>query len=129
LHRWVISTTLCTALLVGCNDQSCVCTLEFESIQLSVVNPAGQPEPGVLVQTRLVRTGTIIHPLASHLPPGVYTILDDTSVGLLQFQGDTLHVAGSKSGLSFTAEFVARPDGPCRCHIEKVSGPRVATLQ
>jgi hypothetical protein len=127
--RWVVVFTLCTALLVGCNDHMCVCTDEFKSIQLSVLNPAGQPEPGVQVQTTVVRTGTVIHPDQSYNSTGDYTILDDSYVNLLQLRGDKLHVVGSKGGLSFTAEFVARPDGPCRCHIEKVSGPTVVTLQ
>lgn len=121
---------LLVTLVAGCDDLQCVCTLQFASIQLSVLNPAAEPEPGVEIRTTIVRTGEVVHPLPNDgQPVGVYTILDDTAVGLLRVQGEQLQVTGAKGNLSFTAQFVVRPDGSCRCHIVKVSGPEVVTLQ
>lgn len=120
---------LCCVLLVACDDQQCVCTLNRVSILLTVLNPSGLPEPGVSVQTTLVRTGAILDVRQPNGPDGVYSILDDSFRDLLEFQGDALSVVGRKGGLGFTAAFVARPDGPCRCHIQKMSGPESVTLQ
>jgi hypothetical protein len=94
-----------------------------------VLNLQGQPEAGVQVRTTVERTGAVLELHQTDHPVGVYTVLDDSHVGQLQFQGDKLQVVGSKNGLGFTVEIVARPDGPCRCHIDKVSGPEVVTLQ
>ncbi len=127
--RWVVLATLCSLALVGCNDSQCACTLEFEAIRLTVLSPEGLPQPGVEVRTVLERTGAVLSVLEPGSSTGVYSVLDDSSVNKLSIQGEKLRVTGTKDGLSFTTEFVARPDGSCRCHIEKMSGPAAVTLQ
>lgn len=126
--RFTILMVVSSMLLLGCNEQQCLCTLNFVSIRLTVLNPSGTPESGVDVKTTLMRTGEKLD-VDTAESGGVYTVLDDSFAGVLDFRGDRLSVTGVKGDLSFTAEFVARPDGACRCHIEKVSGPESVMLE
>jgi len=125
--RFTILMAVLSMLLLGCNEQQCLCTLNFVSIRVTVLSPSGTPEAGVNVQTTLLRTGEKLDVNTAE-SGGVYTVLDDGFAKMLDFRGDRLGVVGVKSDLSFTAEFVARPDGACRCHIEKVSGPESVML-
>jgi hypothetical protein len=57
------------------------------------------------------------------LQPGAYLVADDGMLDVFSSEGDTVRVTGTKDAAAFVADFVFAVPDPCRCHVERVSGP------
>ena len=106
----------------------CACTEEFRTFTLTVVDELIVPVSDVTLTEILVRTGEHIGFSDPEVAQGVYKILDDSFKDRISQSGDRIRMTGSKSGVGvFLTDFVFETD-PCRCHINKVSGPDTAII-
>ena len=116
--------------LIGCTEapsNSCVCTEEFRTYVIVVVNAAGTPVTNLTPSVTLVRTGQPITPLASPVG-GTYPVLSDAELPLIQSSGDMVRFVVASGQESGTADITFAAT-PCRCHIEKVGGPDTLVLR
>ncbi len=102
----------------------CFCTEQFVFFTVRVVDAAGAPVTGLTVTMTRVRDGRTFDvgggdPLGT---PGVYLVMDDRFKQVIGTRGDLIRFEARKAGRLVSADFVFRVD-PCRCHVEKVSGP------
>ena len=132
--------TLFIVLLSGCgggdgNDVPvCVCTTEASMVTLSVIDQSGNPVTDVNITVIIKRTQELLainqsDYVGSH-SPGLYVVFEDTFQNKITTDpaGETLTVTGNSQGRDFTVEIVVTTDLPCRCHVQKVSGPSSVTL-
>ena len=134
--------TLMIVLLSGCgggdgdgNDLSgCMCTANFAMVTLSVIDQSGNPVTDVNITVKIKRTQEL---LAINQPnwsgivghEGLYVVFTDGFQNkITDPAGETLIVTGTSQDRDFTVEIVVTTDLPCRCHVQKVSGPNSVTL-
>ena len=126
-HRIVAAAVLS---LIGCaeaSSNSCACTEEFRTYVIVVVNAVGTPVANLTPSVTLVRTGQPITPLASPVG-GTYPAFSDAELPLVQSSGDLVRFEVASGQASGTADITFAAT-PCRCHIEKVSGPDTLVLR
>jgi hypothetical protein len=127
---WLILSTS-TVAGSGCDlpgTANCVCTATFVFLIVTVHDPAGLPVTGVSVTVTQVRTGQVLAVQQGAPTAGTYIFLDDSFVRQISASGETLRVTGQKGSASFSADYVVGADS-CGCHVQKVSGPDIVTLQ
>jgi hypothetical protein len=119
------------SLQLGCigSPDQCVCTAHRASVQFTAVDGSGAPEGGVAVSVLLLRTGTVLDVRQPSIQSGVVTVVDDSHKAQFSDSGDVVRVSGSKDTRAFTADFVVGVDGDCACHVMKLAGPSVVTLE
>jgi hypothetical protein len=125
--RRPIVPALLALLLLACSDGEmpgpwAVCTEEFRSWVVTVVDDALTPVAGLEVDVTRASTGEPLPYGEPMLQPGSYRIMDDGMSDELEIDGETILVEGAGQGISFEAEYVFGTDAQ-RCHVEKVSGP------
>lgn len=132
MTRIIIHTGLILALsglALGCDGlRDCVCTSEFRSYTVAVVDGTGAPVSGLAPTITLVRTGQRVMPRASAFG-NMYPVFTDDEVALVGDAAEAVRFAVTGAPGTATADFVFDVDRPCRCHIRKVSGPDTVTLQ
>ncbi len=120
------------ATSVTCNGpttSSCVCTEEFRTFAVTVLDDALQPANNVTLTRTNLRTGKVLEPgWLGLLTPGTYLVADDGLLEEFSSAGDTLRVVGTDEGASFTADFVFAVPAPCRCHVELRAGPDTVVI-
>lgn len=120
---WVVGVLLGAA---GCADlfTNCVCTQEFRTYSLTIVDSLGAAIPDVEVTVRNLRSGRTLVPLNGGVPgtPGTYVIADDSMRDEFTRGGDDVRVTGEKGGLQVQVPFRFAVD-ECKCHVIKLSGP------
>lgn len=110
-------------------DGTCVCTEEFRSYLVTVLDDAMQPAQDVTLTRTNLRTGKVIEPTWLGMPvPGVYLVADDGLVDEFSSDGDVVRVAFAQGPATATADFVFATPGPCRCHVELRSGPDTVVI-
>ncbi len=123
--RRLLLVSLLGTILVACNDQSPIsCTRILVSINVLIVDAAGQGVTGLESRTVVLRTGQRIYGAPEiELPPGgpVYPVVADTDVDHIRPRGDSLAFVAFDSTRTAAAVFVV--DIPDQCHVNKVSGP------
>jgi hypothetical protein len=108
----------------------CACTEEYRLYTIEVVDGAGEPVADVIIRRTNLRTSKVLEPgWLGMLEPGVYLVADDHMLDDFSSLGDDLRVIGEKEGATFQADFVFAVPGPCRCHVEKLSGPNTVTFE
>jgi hypothetical protein len=115
----------------GCGAQApldCICTDVFVTVSVTVFDSAGAPVTGLSPVITVQRTGAHIVPNAPGLPPGRYTVITDNDADAIALGGDAVRFAVASGARTATADFVIGVDGPCRCHISKLSGPLQVVL-
>lgn len=112
----------CDTLGFGSGNDGLVCTLEFRSIGVEVVDGDGAPVAGLDAETVIVETGERLDRSASvdGGQGGVYVVASDAHVERLDEDGTALRFTASGDTLTASAEFVIA-GGPC--HVSKLSGP------
>lgn len=122
--RIALYLVLAGGTLPACDDgQGVVCTAEFRSITVTVVDTLGSPVGDATVTATNLRTGTLLGPTSlALLTPGTYVIVDDGSRDKLREAGDSVRVTAGRDASPVTTAtyFISVPAG---CHVEKVSGP------
>ncbi len=109
----------------------CMCTMEYRTIGVRVVDAAGQPVTGLAVTVTNTRTGDVLDVDQSNAAPGTtgaYVVLTDSQVQAVSEAGDTLRFHATGGGRTADAEFVVYRDA-CACHINKRSGPEQITAR
>ena len=119
--------------LIRSNDggDECVCTLEFRTVTVRVVDAAGQPVPGLDVTVTNERTGAVLDVDQANVAPneqGVYAVVTDGEVNDVSEAGDPLRFRAEGGGRTAEATFVVGRDA-CACHIDKRSGPEEVTAR
>jgi hypothetical protein len=119
-------------LLFSCDDEypDCVCTEEFRTYFVTVVDSLGNPVDS-LATTVVNDRGKEYYFGAFQPPPflpGAYYVMTDgyqndfgTSPGKIFFRG-------IKNNLEVTGEYLFNTDD-CRCHVYKVAGPDTLLLK
>lgn len=102
----------------------CACTEEYRLYTVEVVDVAGDPVSDVNITRTNLRTNEVLDPgWLGMLQPGIYVVAEDGMIDDFSSAGDELRVIGEKGGATFQAEFEFAVTAPCRCHVEKLSGP------
>ena len=127
-----VSILLALAMATGpiaCSEPGgpglCTCTEEFRSFTVKLFDSDGSPLKGVDFEVTILRTGENV-PVIEWVP-GVYTVLDDNSTDQI-LPNEVIRVTAVKDGTIATQDFIFTIDEPCRCHVQKVSGPDVIIL-
>ena len=125
LLSYVLSASMLAWL--ACDDQrasSCACTTEFVSVYATVFSQSRFAiVPVTQVQLVLVSTQETLSVQQDRLSNGTIRIVDDSVLPKISQQNDLVRVTGVAETGPFEAHIEVGPDGPCRCHIRKVSGP------
>jgi hypothetical protein len=126
-----VRTSLAVLLsAVGCqiacdSGLGTVCTQEFRTETVTVVDQAVNPVPDASVVATLVRTGDTLSPaVTGPSPDGVYIIADDGSRNTVRAAGEQVRVQVELGSQAFGADYVLAGG----CHIQKVSGPDTLTV-
>ena len=103
---------------------NCVCTDEFRTFAVTVVDEAGQPVSDAILTRLNLRSGQVLEPTwLGLLGPGVYVVADDGHIDAFSSEGDVVQVTGTNGNISFSADFEFASPAPCRCHVEQLAGP------
>ncbi len=123
----IAATSLLSAGSLACGDSGladCACTEEFRTYTLEVVDGLGQPLNDVVLTRTNLRTGKVLDPgWLGLLQDGHYVVADDGQLDEFSGDGDVLRVVGERNGQSFTVDLTFAVPEPCRCHVERLSGP------
>jgi hypothetical protein len=103
----------------------CACTEEFRSFTVKLVDSEGSALRGVSFDVTILRTGEKVNVV--EWVPGVYTVFDDNFTGQI-LPNEVIRVTAIKDATIATRDFIFTVDEPCRCHVQKVSGPDVIVL-
>lgn len=118
--------------LAGCDaafDSPLVCTEEFVTIDVEVVDAFGRSVEGLAYQSVNERTGEVL-PIGKDeglgARDGRYPVATDAHAPLLRVDGDPVVFTASGAGLLATARYVLSDDG---CHVRKEDGPEQITAE
>jgi hypothetical protein len=116
---------------LACDDPAgqCLCTEEFRTFPVTVVDATGAPVSDVTITRTNMRTGAVFEPTWLGMPvPGTYVVADDGLLDEFSSDGDLVQVTGEKDGATFEAQFEFAVPDPCRCHVDKLAGPDTVTI-
>ena len=117
--------------LAACDDVGsdfpCICTEEYRSYHLRVVDGAGIPADGVAVRVLRVQTAEWLDYGSPEGSPGTYLVMDDLFSDRIAAD-ESFEVTGVRGEASFAVEFRFGTDS-CRCHVLMLAGPESVTLQ
>jgi hypothetical protein len=109
------------ALFRPASDDPVVCTMEYRTISVEVVDDAGNPVGGLTPTVRNLRTGEVLpFDEGAFGGEGHYLVATDAHRERLSEEGDRLLFNAAGGGRVAEAEFVVAADP---CHVQKVSGP------
>lgn len=118
--------------LTACDDTpigSPVCTAEFVTINLKVVDAAGQPVENAEVHVIHSASGDTLQVCETFSCArgnmGNYTLFHDELMEETSFEGEAFNVFGTAEEGSFRQEFILAKD---ECHVYKKSGPDTVTI-
>lgn len=127
--RLILFLGFITILFQACDeDEGYVCTDEFVTYSVTVLNPNGEPTDSVQVSTTDPETGEKF-PVCEVGPckreTGTYVIMHDGLREQISETLETVLVKGSKGNMQFEEGFAFRAG---KCHVEKISGPDTVSL-
>jgi hypothetical protein len=123
--RWA----LLLLLISGCAEDTCTrCTLDFEMVEVKVVNSAGERIVGATSSTIRVRDQKDLTPTGLMLEPGSYAVASDNNRHDYSSSPEDVvfRVDGGSTGSVQTTASVFTDE--CGCHV-LYSGPETLTLQ
>lgn len=103
----------------------CACTEEFRSFTVKLVDSDGSPLRNVSFDVTILRTGEKVNVV--EWVPGVYTVFDDNFTDQI-LPNEIIRVKAIKDATIASRDFIFTVTEPCRCHVQKVSGPDVIVL-
>lgn len=128
LSMLILGIVFCLASCEDNTSPDVVCTTEFVTANLLVVDQNNQPVSDVAITVLNGLTGSPYAIDASELynpQPGSYTIFHDGFKDDLLPGGQPVEVRGEKDGHTFKADYLFGAD---ECHIRKLEGPDVVTI-
>jgi hypothetical protein len=123
LSALVLAAPGCSTVSEGAGD--CVCTMEFRTIQVRVVDGAGRPVGDLDVTVTNRRSGEVLDVQQNAAGPaatGTYTVVTDSNVDDVSVEGDELLFRATGQGRTAEATFIVGRDA-CACHIDRREGP------
>uniref|UniRef100_A0A7V3E672 Uncharacterized protein n=1 Tax=Ignavibacterium album TaxID=591197 RepID=A0A7V3E672_9BACT len=108
----------------------CICTTEFRSITVTVVDSLNNPNDSLDVNI-VDEFGRRISPLSRQLPyqSGLYVVIDDSYVDYLSTQPLLIYFTASDSVGRIANTFFLVNTDECKCHVQKISGPERIVLK
>jgi len=103
----------------------CACTEEFRSFTVKLVDSDGSPLRNISFDVTILRTGEKVNVV--EWVPGVYTVFDDNFTSRI-LPNEIIRVKAIRDATIETRDFIFSVDEPCRCHVQKLSGPDVIVL-
>jgi len=128
----IVFGVLLLAVLISCENEepNCVCTTEFRTYLVTVIDTLGNPVDSL--QTRVTNNrGKLFAFEGLSQPPymdGAYYVMTDGYVNDFSTNPEKIIFSGNKNNLDITAEFFFNTD-ECGCHVYKVSGPDTLALR
>ena len=110
------------------DTKDCVCTEEYRSIQVCILDQYNRPIDSVTTTITKVNNGKIYYwdpPDINHL--GLYYVMTDSYTRDFSTTPDTLRFLAEKRETKTSAIFLISTD-ECHCHIQKISGPDTLRL-
>lgn len=102
--------------------ENCICTGEFVTISVTIVDENNSPVTGLITKVRDV-TGKTYNVSEYRYPePGVYTIMTDGYVRSFTTLPKEIIFSGKSDSFEVTGKFSINT-GECKCHVNKLSGP------
>jgi hypothetical protein len=128
----IVSFLLIIAI-ISCSevDNDCICTEEFRSYLVTVVDTIGVPVDSLNVIIK-DKDGDELD-VQQHnqiFDPGKYTVLDDSFIKMFVSStvSEKVTFTATDGVRSVTGEYLFNTD-KCRCHINKVSGPDTLVIR
>ncbi|MDH4071415.1 MAG: hypothetical protein OEV30_13445 [Ignavibacteria bacterium] len=120
---------LSAVLIVSCTPltDDCVCTAEFKTITVVIVDSDHQPIDSLNTVTSLKHSGLVMREDSSsarpmYLLPGEYIVLTDAEKDFFTTFQEPVLLTASNSRHGVVAEFAFSLDR-CQCHVWKSAGP------
>ncbi len=136
MPRFILKSAFISFLLLpaglACSSDTitnCVCTEEFRTFTVTVVDEASQPVTDAILTRLNLRSGQVLEPTSLGFEPGVYVVADDGHLDVFSSEGDVVRVTGTKGTISFSADFEFASPAPCRCHVEQLAGPDTVVMR
>lgn len=122
-----------TLLIFSCSeiDKDCICTDEYRTYLVTVVDTLGVPVDSLSVTIRDKDGDELdVHQDLFYLDEGKYTVLTDAFTYIMCICGTPQAIYFSATdGIRVTnGEFMFNTD-ECKCHINKVSGPDTLVIR
>jgi len=119
-------------LLNNCTDESpdCVCTEEFRTYLVTVVDSLGNPVDSLqtTIKNERGKEYSFSEPGAPPYPQGAYFVMTDGYQNDFGTKPEKIFFNGIKNELEVIGEYLFNTD-ECRCHIYKVAGPDTLMLK
>lgn len=122
------------AILVSCSTISKtksgkICTMEFRMISVQFKDANGSNVAVTNFRSINKRTNSALIQTNDEGLPGHYTVASDADLHSLSPKGDTIQVSANHPGTEVTISglFVVS-GGKDACHVEKLSGPEIITI-
>ena len=112
-------------MLGGCETDDpgdCVCTEEFATVGVYVVDANGLPADSVRTTVTVLRTGDTLQVSEFPFMDGYHVVADDRLTQTLARDGEWMRLQAEKGTFHLEQDFLIGTD-PCRCHVYKWSGP------
>lgn len=108
----------------------CICTTEFRSITVTVVDSLNNPIDSLDVNI-VDEFGRGISPLSKQLSyqSGLYVVIDDSYVDYLSTQPLLIYFTVSDSVGRIANTFFLVNTDECKCHVQKISGQERIVLK
>ena len=138
LQKWIVLVSnlpiiiLLSILVSSCaafDTNDCICTMEYRSIQVCIVDQKNHPVDSVAATITMVGNGKIYYwDLQDINHVGLYYIMTDSYTRDFSTTPDTLKLLAEKREAKTSAIFLISTD-ECHCHIQKNSGPDTLRLE
>ena len=119
-------------LFYNCDDEypECVCTEEFRTYLVIVVDSAGSPIDSLQTTVTNDRGKEYNFEEFTTPPfmPGAYFVMTDGYQNDFSIRAVKIFFTGVKNNLVVTGEYLFNTD-ECRCHVYKVAGPDTLVLK
>lgn len=112
-------------------DKDCLCTEEFGSYLVTVVDTLGVPVDSLTITIKDKDGDELDVQQGQHfLDEGKYTVLNDSFIHIMCSCGtpQTIYFSATDESRVANGEFMFNTD-ECECHINKVSGPDTLVLR
>lgn len=129
----IFAFTLFSLITFSCSeiDKDCLCTEEFRSYLVTVVDTLGTPVDSLDVTIKDKDGDELdVQQEQYFLDDGKYTVLNDSFTHIMCTCGtlQKIYFSATNGSRIATGEFMFNTD-ECKCHINKVSGPDTLVIR
>lgn len=134
-YPWLLISILATVgLSCTVDHKDCVCTEEFRSYSVYIVDGNRQPIDSLVTWVTDRNSQVVYRTDSSSLldpyqTPGQYIVLTDSEMKYINSVLEIVIFHASNRKYNITESFTFSASDECRCHIQKVSGPDSIIVQ